>query len=483
MIEPLIYEKSRPGRRAFSLPALEVPFNEDELGEFRRTHDVPLPEMPENEVMRHFVRLSRHNFHVDLGFYPLGSCTMKYNPKINEDVAALPGFARLHPMQEAEETQGVLAVMYHLQEALKAVSGFDAVSLQPAAGAHGELAGIFIIRKYHQQQGGLSERTKILIPDSAHGTNPASAALGGFKAVSIRSNDKGQIDIDDLRDKLGPDVAGMMITNPNTLGIFEENIQEIARLVHQAGGLMYMDGANMNALMGIAEPAAMGFDVMHFNLHKTFSTPHGGGGPGAGPVAVTKALAAFLPGGVVEKNGDRFVWHTPSHTIGRLHGFHGNVGMMIRALAYIWFHGGKGLAEVSKHAIINANYLYHHLRDVLDAPYRAPFVMHECVLSAQALKKETGVSTFDIAKRLIDYGFHPPTIYFPLIVPEALMIEPTETETHETLDAFIAAVKEIVEEAHSKPEVVHSAPHTTPTGRLDDAHAARHINVCCMIEY
>ncbi len=483
MPEPLIYEKSRPGRRAFSLPPLEVPFEEEALGDFRRTHDVPLPEVPENEVVRHFVRLSRQNFHVDLGFYPLGSCTMKYNPKINEDVASLKGFTGLHPMQSPEETQGLLAVMYFLQEALKAVSGFAAVSLQPAAGAHGELAGIFIIRKYHADRGELAQRTKILIPDSAHGTNPASAALAGFKAVSIRSNEKGQIDIDDLRRNLGPDVAGMMITNPNTLGIFEENIVEITRMVHGTGGLMYMDGANMNALMGIAEPAAMGFDVMHFNLHKTFSTPHGGGGPGSGPVAVTARLADFLPGMVVTREGDRFVPSYPDRSIGRMHGFHGNVGMMIRALAYIWYHGGTGLEKVAQHAIVNANYLYRRLRDVLEVVYDAPFVMHECVLSARALKKETGVSTFDVAKRLIDYGFHPPTIYFPLIVPEALMIEPTETETRETLDAFAAAVKKIVEEAHTEPERVKSAPHSTPTGRLDDAHAARHINVCCMIEY
>ncbi len=483
MGEPLIYEKSRPGRAAYSLPPLEVPFDAAALGDYARTHDVPLPEMPENEVVRHFIHLSRHNYHVDEGFYPLGSCTMKYNPKVNEEAAGLPGFARLHPLQPEEEVQGLLEVMYRLQEALKAVSGFDAVSLQPAAGAQGELAGIFIIRKYLEDRGELADRREVLIPDSAHGTNPATAALGGFRAVSVRSNEKGQIDLEDLQRKLSERTAGMMITNPNTLGIFEEHIETVCRLVHEAGGLVYMDGANMNALMGVAKPADMGFDVMHFNLHKTFSTPHGGGGPGSGPVAVTAALADYLPGRVVVKTNDGFAMHRPPRSVGDLHGFYGNVGMMIRALAYILYHGGKGLEEVTRHAIVNANYVYRHLREVFEPGYATDYVMHECVLSARPLKKATGVSAFDVAKRLIDYGMHPPTIYFPLIVPEALMIEPTETETRETLDRFIDAMRQIADEAHHNPDLVKGAPHTTPTRRLDDAHAARHINVCCMIEY
>ncbi len=482
MTEPLIYEKSLPGRSAYSLPPLDVPLDTSEVGTYLRSHEVPLPEMSENEVVRHFIRLSRHNFHVDLGFYPLGSCTMKYNPKINEEVASLPGFTRLHPFQDLSDAQGILAVMYHLQEALKAISGLDAVSLQPAAGAQGELAGILIIREYHRQRGELNQRQEVLIPDSAHGTNPATASLAGFRAVSVRSNAQGQIDLEDLQGKLSDRTAGMMITNPNTLGIFEEHIQEICRLVHQVGGLVYMDGANMNALMGLAKPAHMGFDLMHFNLHKTFSTPHGGGGPGSGPVAVRSALSEFLPGYIVTTSPDGYSLKRPSHSIGDLHGFYGNVGMMIRALAYIWYHGGDGLAEVTQHAIVNANYLYHHLREVLDVMYPTPSVMHECVLSAQSLKKATGITTFDIAKRLIDYGVHPPTIYFPLIVPEALMIEPTETEPRERLDQFIKAIRRIVEEAHQTPEVVKKAPHTTPTRRLDDAHAARHINVCCFVE-
>ncbi len=478
MPEKLIFEISREGRKGYTLPKNDVPEMSPAASipaKLLRNKAAELPEVSENEVVRHFVRLSNMNYHIDKGFYPLGSCTMKYNPKVNEKMSSLPGNADIHPMEPPEAVQGALELMYNLSNMLAEIAGLTAVSLQPAAGAQGELTGIMLIRKYHESKGKV--RSKILVPDSAHGTNPASVAISGYKSVSIKSNPNGTVDIEDLKKHLDDEVAGMMLTNPNTLGIFETQIAEICRLVHDVGGLMYMDGANLNAIVGLVRPGDMGFDVVHINLHKTFSTPHGGGGPGSGPVAVNDKLRDFLPVPVIEKKGDRFVMEFDRpKSIGKIHAFFGNFGMLVRAYTYILSHGPDGLRGNSMNALINANYLLNRLRGAFVLPYSAR-PMHEFVLSAD-LQKERGVKTLDIAKRILDYGYHAPTIYFPLIVHEALMIEPTETETKETLDAFADALLRIDEEIRTNPEVVRSAPSTAPVRRLDDAYAARNVNVC-----
>ncbi len=486
MTEKLIYELSRPGRCACFLPKTDVP-PADLPSEWVREEAPLLPEVSEVDLVRHYVRLSQLNYGVDTGFYPLGSCTMKYNPKVNEEACRLPGFAQTHPLQPEDTVQGNLKLMYDLQCYLREISGFAAVSLQPAAGAHGEFAGILIMRAYHLDRGDTG-RSRILIPDSAHGTNPASTTMSGLEVVQLRSDSRGNVDLDDLRANLDDRVIGMMLTNPNTLGLFDEHLEEVARLVHGAGGLMYGDGANLNALMGIAKPAALGFDVMHFNLHKTFSTPHGGGGPGSGPVGVTEELARFLPGPVVIRTLDeeactcgpddehdefcyRYELSQPGSSIGRLKAFYGNFGVMVRAYTYIRMLGGAGLRQASEDAVLNANYLQARLKQVYPLPYDRP-CMHEFVLEGR-LADAPGIRALDISKRLMDYGMHPPTNYFPLIVHEALMIEPTETESKETLDAFVDAMTRIAEEARTQPELLHDAPHTTPVGRLDEVRAAR----------
>jgi len=481
----LIFSKSKAGRKAYNLPKSEIAdFTHKLPKKYKRDNSIPLPEVSENELQRHMVNLSVKNYHIDKNMYPLGSCTMKYNPKVNELTARMEGFLNIHPLQEDDQVQGALELMYRLQEFLGEISGMKAVSLQPAAGAHGEFTGILIIRKYHEKKGELDKRKIILVPNSAHGTNPASASLSGFKVVSVNSLENGQVDIEDLKSKLSDEVAGMMLTNPNTVGIFETQIETICELVHQAGGLMYMDGANLNAILGLARPGDMGFDVMHFNLHKTFSTPHGGGGPGSGPVGVGERLLGYLPKPVVEKHGDQYVMNCEcKDTIGRVHAFWGNFSMMVRAYTYILMHGSDGLKSVAENAIINANYILNRLKDYYDAPYGNEKIMHEAILSSHSLKKKYEVSTLDVAKRLMDYQFHPPTVYFPLIVHECLMIEPTETESKERLDAFCDAMIKIAEEAASNPEIVKTAPHTLPTARLDDAYAAKNINVCCMIDF
>lgn len=485
MDKNLIFGKSKVGNKAYTLPALDVPEVSSHIPErFIRKEKIKLPEISENELFRHFVEISNKNFHIDKGMYPLGSCTMKYNPKINEVTARMDGFLNVHPLQRDESIQGALEMMYNLQNILGEISGFAGISLQPAAGAHGEFAGIQIIRKYHEVNGDLATRTKILVPDSAHGTNPASAAMCGFKVVSIKSLPNGQVDIEDLKKHIGPDIAGMMLTNPNTVGIFEQNIAEIAELIHGIGGLMYMDGANLNAILGIVRPGDMGFDVMHFNLHKTFSTPHGGGGPGSGPVGVNEKLQQFLPSPIVVKHEDQFILECDCpYSIGKLMTFYGNFGMMVRAYTYIMVHGGKGLKAISENAIINANYILNRLKGHFDAPYANEKIMHEAILSAHSLKKNYGVSTLDVAKRLMDFNFHPPTVYFPLIVHECLMVEPTETETKERIDEFCDAMIQIANEAKENPEMLHTAPHTLEFGRLDDAYAAKQINVCCSFDF
>jgi len=496
MTEPLIFEISRPGRCGVFLPECDVP--EAELPQELLRDDLPLPEVSEVDLIRHYVRLSQLNHGVDTGFYPLGSCTMKYNPKVNEVASRLPGFTRTHPYQPEYTVQGNLQLMWELQEYLKELSGFAAVSLQPAAGAHGEFTGVLIIRAYHASRGD-TKRTKILIPDSAHGTNPASTAMSGLKVVEIKSDERGNVDLEALRAECDDTVAGLMLTNPNTLGLFEEHLREVCDLIHSHGGLVYGDGANFNALMGIAKPAELGFDVMHFNLHKTFSTPHGGGGPGSGPVGVTAELAPFLPGPIVERvlveeealkeeglvelvvskdeghehDEEEYFYRLvmPEKSIGRVKSFYGHFGVFIKAYTYIRMLGAEGLRRASEDAVLNANYVRVRLHDVYPVPYDR-ICMHEFVAQGK-LKGAPDVHTIDIAKRLMDYGFHPPTIYFPLIVPEALMIEPTETESKETLDAFVAAMREIAREAVEEPETLHQAPHTTPVSRLDEVRAAR----------
>jgi len=484
MSEPLIYELSSPGRVGITLPEPDVPEAELPTGLVRR--ELPLPEVSELDVVRHFVRLSQLNHAIDTGFYPLGSCTMKYNPKVHEDAARLTGFAHTHPLQDPSTVQGNLALMFSLQEWLKEIGGFAAVSLQPAAGAHGELTGILILRAYLRDRGE-PQRTKILIPNSAHGTNPASTAMSGMQAVELPSDRRGNIDLEALRRACDDTVAGLMLTNPNTLGLFEEHVVEVAELVHGCGGLLYGDGANMNALLGIVRPGDLGFDVMHFNLHKTFTTPHGGGGPGSGPVGVSERLREYLPGPIVDvvEEGDEeqaplYVLVMPPKTIGRVKAFHGHFGMHVRAYTYMRMQGKSGLRAVSDHAVLNANYLRVRMRGVYPIPYDR-VCMHEFVAEGR-WEDAPGVRALDVAKRLMDYGFHPPTNYFPLIVHEALMIEPTETESVQTLDAFAEAMQKIAQEARTDPDLLRTAPHKTPFGRLDEVHAAKQLVLCCRPE-
>lgn len=436
-----------------------------------RNDKVGLPQIGELEVMRHYKELSDRNFCIEKGFYPLGSCTMKYNPKVNEFLASLEGFGNLHPLADDESSQGALQLMYNLQEALKTITGMDEVTLQPSAGAHGELTGMMIIKKYFDVKG--DKRKKVIIPDSAHGTNPASAKMCGFDIVEIKSNEKGQVDIDALKAVLDKDVAAIMMTNPNTLGIYEENVLEISKLMHENGSLLYYDGANFNAIMGYTNPKLMGFDVVHLNLHKTMSTPHGGGGPGAGPVGVVESLKEFLPAPVVEFDGEKYFRnYNIKHSIGAVKAFYGNFGVLVRAYAYILMMG-KNLKNASENAVLNANYLKEKLKKYYDLPYDEP-CMHEFVLSGEKQKHENGVSTLNIAKALMDENTHPPTVYFPLIVHEAIMIEPTESETKEKMDEFAQVMIKIAEEAKINPEKLISAPHTTPVKRVDETLAARH---------
>ncbi|HML21514.1 MAG TPA: aminomethyl-transferring glycine dehydrogenase subunit GcvPB [Aggregatilinea sp.] len=480
-LEPLIYDLGAPGRQGVRLPDSDVP-TVDLPADLLRA-DLDLPEVSEQDVMRHFVRLSHFNHSVDTGFYPLGSCTMKYNPKVNEDMARLPGFAQVHPLQDPSTAQGALAMMYQLQEWLAEISGMDAVSLQPAAGAQGEFAGILMIRAYHLANGE-GHRTKIIVPDSAHGTNPATTAMAGLEVIEIPSDANGDVDLDKLREVCGEDMAGMMITVPNTLGVFETHIKDIVEIIHGCGGLMYMDGANMNAMLGVAKPAELGFDVMHYNLHKTFSTPHGGGGPGSGPVAVVEKLAPFLPGPIVtvveEGEGDEpplYGLTMPEQSIGALKAFYGNFGMMVRAFSYISTYGAEGLRAVTEHAVLNANYIRARLKDAYPMPFDR-VCGHEFVCEGHWEGVE-GIHALDISKRLMDYGIHPPTNYFPLIVPEALLIEPTETESKQSCDDFADAMLTIAAEAKEHPELLHDAPHTTPVGRVDDVLAAKQLILCC----
>jgi glycine dehydrogenase subunit 2 len=476
----LIYERSRPGRRASSLPrpGLPVPEVPPELA---RATPPRLPEVSEPELVRHFTELSTRNFGIDTGFYPLGSCTMKHNPRVNERLVALPGFRDLHPLQEEEGAQGALELMWRLQEILAEVCGLDAVSLQPAAGSQGELTGLMLFHAYFADRDEDEERREIVVPDTAHGTNPASVTMAGYDLVGVKTDPRGNVDVDDLRAKVGPQTAGLMLTNPSTLGLFDENIEEIERIFHGAGALMYYDGANLNAVCGISRPGDMGFDVVHINLHKTFSQPHGGGGPGGGPIAVTKALEPFLPVPAVVRDGERFrLDYDRPKSIGRVRGFTGPFGVFVRSYAYIRAYG-PALREMSEAAVLNANYLLARLKDTYDLPFDR-LCMHEFVLSARTLKREHGVSALDVAKRLMDFGIHPPTVYFPLIVPEALMIEPTETEPKERLDEFCDAMVAIAHEAADDPELLHAAPHRRPVGRLDEVKAAKRAVVRYLFE-
>ncbi len=470
----LIYEKSQTGRRASALPSYEnLPSPPELPEELRRAEPPRLPEVPEFELVRHFTELSTRNFGVDTGFYPLGSCTMKYNPRINERLAALPGFARLHPLQEEDGAQGALELMWRLQEILAEVTGLDAVSLQPAAGSQGELTGLLLVRAYFAARGEGEQRRKVVIPDTAHGTNPASVTMAGYELTHVRTDARGNIDVEDLRGKVDEHTAALMLTNPSTLGLFDENIEEIERIFHGAGALMYYDGANLNAVCGISRPGDMGFDIVHINLHKTFSQPHGGGGPGGGPVAVRDILEPFLPVPAVvrrEEGGFGLDYDRPQ-TIGKVRGFAGPFGVFVRSYAYMRMWGPR-LREMSEVAVLNANYVLARLKDAYDLPFDR-LCMHEFVLSARTLKRDHGCTALDVAKRLMDYGFHPPTIYFPLIVPEALMVEPTETEAKETLDAFCDAMLTIAGEAAEEPELLKEAPHHRPVTRLDEVRAAK----------
>jgi glycine dehydrogenase subunit 2 len=484
MTEPLLCELSVNGRRGVRFPDPDVPLAELPKGLVRE--DLPMPELSEVDVVRHFTRLSKLNYCIDLGMYPLGSCTMKYNPKINEDVARLPGFAGLHPLQPIETVQGALLLMHELQEWLKEIGGFAGVTLQPAAGAQGELTGVLIIRAYHEARGD-SKRNKILIPDSAHGTNPATSAMSGLEVVQLPSDARGNVDLTALKQYCDETLAGLMLTNPNTLGLFDENVLEVTRLVHEAGGLVYGDGANMNALLGIVRPGDLGIDVLHYNLHKTFSTPHGGGGPGSGPVGVAQHLVDFLPAPVVgildegdEETPPLYGFITPAKSIGRVKSFQGQFGMMVRAYTYIRMHGPEGLRQISEYAVLNANYLLSRLREAYHLPYDR-VCMHEFVVEGM-WPDAPEIHALDIAKRMMDYGLHPPTNYFPLIVHEALMIEPTETESKQTLDDFADVLLKIAEEAHSEPELLKSAPHITPVGRLDEVKAAKELVLCCGVD-
>lgn len=475
LVKP-IFEKSQPGRLGVALPSCDVPGDVSSLlpQKYRRTEDAVLPEVSEVDVIRHYTNLSQLNFGLDEGFYPLGSCTMKYNPKINENAARLCGFSNIHPLQPEEACQGALKLMYNLSSMLAEVTGMSTMTLQPAAGAHGELTGIFLIKAYHRKNGDEAKRTKIIVPDSAHGTNPATASVAGYDVVEVKSNERGNVDIEALKAAVGDDTAGIMLTNPNTLGLFEEDILEIAEIVHKAGGLLYYDGANANAILGKIRPGDMGFDVLHLNIHKSFSTPHGGGGPGSGAVGVGEKLLPFLPTPVVvEENGVyRFDYNLPD-SIGKMRSFYGNFGVLVRAYAYILSMGPDGLKAAADNAVLNANYIMKRLEKDFDIPLANRVCKHEFVLSGEKQHKEHGVSTLDMAKRLMDHGYHPPTIYFPLIVHESMMIEPTETEGKETLDQFIDAMIDIANEAKEKPEIFRDAPYTTIVSRLDETLAAR----------
>ena len=468
----LLFEKSRSGRGCDLLPPLDVPPAHLMEGMGRET-PLDLPELSEVDLSRHYSALERRAHGVNNGFYPLGSCTMKYNPKLHEELAALPGFAGVHPSQGPETVQGCLKVLRLAEELLCEITGMEAMTFQPAAGAHGEFTALLMVKKYHLDQGGAG-RTKILVPDSAHGTNPASAAMCGFTVVNVPSNPQGGVDLEALRAAAGPDTAALMLTNPNTLGLFDPNILEITQIVHDAGGLCYYDGANLNAVMGVARPGDMGFDLVHLNLHKTFSTPHGGGGPGSGPVGCKDFLRDLLPAGHVEEGPDGLELRNPAGTIGSVKAFYGNFAVVVKALAYILTLGAEGIPQAAQGAVLNANYLREQLRGTYDIAYGDGPCMHEFVLTLEKLKKETGVSALDVAKALVDQGIHPPTMYFPLIVEEALMFEPTETESRETLDQAAAVLKAIRTQADTDPAALHAAPVTTPIGRPDEVQAARH---------
>jgi glycine dehydrogenase subunit 2 len=485
-----IYELSVPGRRAFVAPEMDVPAVDGHVlpERLRRTEPPRLPEVSEPEIVRHYTRLSTRNFHLDEGFYPLGSCTMKHNPKLHERVAALPGHARLHPLQAPARAQGALELMWELQRALAEIAGLPHVSLQPSAGSQGELAGVLLTRAYHESRG--EQRTKVLTPDTAHGTNPATVTMSGYEVVKIGTDADGGVDVDDLRAHADEDVASLMLTNPNTLGVFDRNIEEIAEIVHGVGATLYYDGANINAIMGRARPGDMGFDIVHYNLHKTFTQPHGGGGPGAGPIAVSDRIEPFLPrpqvvrvtspDGRTRESGRAKPYFDLDfdrpQSIGRLRGFQGNYGVFVRSYAYILSLGADGLKEASETAVLNANYLMARLRETAGDDLPAAYdrtCMHEFVLTGGPMKKRLGIRTTDLAKRLLDHGMHPPTVYFPLLVDEALLVEPTETETRETLDAFAETIGEILREAEEDPEIARGAPYTTPVRRLDEARAAK----------
>lgn len=472
--QPLIFEITKKGRLGYNLPELDVP--EVDLSTLLpqgmlRVEEAELPEVSELDIMRHYTSLSNRNHGVDTGFYPLGSCTMKYNPKINESVARFPGFANIHPLQDEASVQGAMELMYDLQEHLIEITGMDEVTLQPAAGAHGEWTALMMIRAFHEANGD-TQRTKVIVPDSAHGTNPASATVAGFETITVKSNEDGLVDLEDLRRVAGPDTAALMLTNPNTLGLFEETILELAEIIHGVGGKLYYDGANLNAVMSKARPGDMGFDCVHLNLHKTFTGPHGGGGPGSGPVGVKADLIPFLPSPVLVKEDDKYTFdYNRPQTIGRVKPFYGNFGINVRAYTYIRSMGPDGLKAVTEYAVLNANYMMRRLEEHFDLPYNR-HCKHEFVLSGRRQKK-LGVRTLDMAKRLLDFGYHPPTIYFPLNVEEGMMIEPTETESKETLDAFCDAMIQIAKEVEENPEIVQNAPHTTVINRLDETKAAR----------
>ncbi|TQR18609.1 aminomethyl-transferring glycine dehydrogenase subunit GcvPB [Psychrobacillus soli] len=472
--QPLIFEITKEGRVGYNLPELDVP--EVDVASLLpegmlRDVEAELPEVSELDIMRHYTALSNRNHGVDTGFYPLGSCTMKYNPKINESVARFPGFANIHPLQDESSVQGAMELMYDLQEHLIEITGMDEVTLQPAAGAHGEWTALMMIRAFHEANGDI-ERTKVIVPDSAHGTNPASATVAGFETITVKSDENGLVDLEDLRRVAGPDTAALMLTNPNTLGLFEESILEMAEIIHGVGGKLYYDGANLNAVMSKARPGDMGFDCVHLNLHKTFTGPHGGGGPGSGPVGVKADLIPFLPSPVLVKEDDKYTFdYNRPQTIGRVKPFYGNFGINVRAYTYIRSMGPDGLKAVTEYAVLNANYMMRRLEEHFDLPYNR-HCKHEFVLSGRRQKK-LGVRTLDMAKRLLDFGYHPPTIYFPLNVEEGMMIEPTETESKETLDAFCDALIQIAKEVQENPEIVQNAPHTTVINRLDETKAAR----------